>query len=189
MPVERPLASHEIVTLAVLLVGGDVQYADTEDVAIKANELAPGRFTWHKYADQINIELIRVYLSDAKKPKVGGWLTGSVRQGWRLTEQGLQFARANLPRLDGARKGRQRPLTPEQQRERDRMLSSEAFASFRRGGLADVSRRQAEAFFRVDDYVTGEARRRKVERVLTWFGPDPRLGPAIRELADKIITD
>jgi len=39
-------ANREIVTLAVYLLGGDAHWVDTEDIAKKANELAPGRFTW-----------------------------------------------------------------------------------------------------------------------------------------------
>ena len=31
-----------------------------DDPAAKVNELAPGRFTWLKYKDQINIELIQI---------------------------------------------------------------------------------------------------------------------------------
>jgi hypothetical protein len=48
----KALANHEIVTLAVYLLGGEAQRVDTEDIAIRANELAPGRFTWRKYRDQ-----------------------------------------------------------------------------------------------------------------------------------------
>ena len=42
----KQLAQHELVTLAVYLLGGDQHAVDTEDVAIKAHELAPGRFSW-----------------------------------------------------------------------------------------------------------------------------------------------
>ena len=66
------LANHEIVTLAVYLLGGDTQRVDTEDVAVKANALAGGRFTWRKYPDQINIDAVRKRLWDAAKPEKGG---------------------------------------------------------------------------------------------------------------------
>ena|SRR5690348_2011607 len=74
---QKELNNHEIVTLAVYLIGGDTQYVDTEDVAFKANEIAPGRFTWRKYRSQINIENVRTFLSDAKKQKNGGYLRGA----------------------------------------------------------------------------------------------------------------
>ena len=56
---QKALANHEVVTLAAYLLGGDTQKVDTEDIAVKANELAPGRFTWRKYHDQINIDTVR----------------------------------------------------------------------------------------------------------------------------------
>jgi hypothetical protein len=55
----KDLANHEIVTLAVFPLGGVTSNVDTEDVAIKANEIAPGRFTWRKYPEQINIDTVR----------------------------------------------------------------------------------------------------------------------------------
>ena len=65
----KSFSNHEIVTLAVYLLGGESKAIDTEDVAVKANEIAPGRFNWRKYPHQINIENVRTFLSDAKKPK------------------------------------------------------------------------------------------------------------------------
>jgi len=89
----RQLTQREIVTLAVYLLGGDQHAVDTEDAAIKTHELAPGRFAWRKYPEQINLELVRVYLSDAKKPEKGDLLVGSGRTGWSLTKAGLNWAR------------------------------------------------------------------------------------------------
>jgi len=70
--VENTFSNTEIVTIAVYLLGGASNYVDTEDIAVKVDELAPGRFTWRKYSDQINIDNVRKRLSDAKNPKKGG---------------------------------------------------------------------------------------------------------------------
>lgn len=56
------LSNSETVLVAVYLLRGDSNSVDTEDVAVKANELAPGAFTWRKYRDQINLEIVRVVL-------------------------------------------------------------------------------------------------------------------------------
>ena len=53
------IANDKIVVLAAYLAGGAQRLVDTEDIAIKANDLAPGRFSWRKYPDQINIESVR----------------------------------------------------------------------------------------------------------------------------------
>ena len=67
----------EIITLAVFLLGGESNYIDTEDIAVKVNELAPGRFTWRKYPHQINIDNVRKRLSDAKNPRKGGYVAAA----------------------------------------------------------------------------------------------------------------
>jgi len=72
------------------------------------------------------------------------------------------------------------------QNERGRMLTEPAFLKFQSGNLHEVGSREAEAFFRVDDYVVGEARQRKITRILNVFGEDPELGQAVRQLAEKV---
>lgn len=136
---KRELANHEIVTLAAYLIGGDTQYVDTEDVAVKANEIAPGRFTWRKYPDQINIENVRAFLSDAKKQKNGGYLRGAGKDGWLLTESGVAFAKERVAGLEGVDLSRERLSVKDRkwlQHERERMLGSEAFAKYS-AGMAD----------------------------------------------------
>jgi hypothetical protein len=183
----KALSNHEIVTLAVYLLGGDSRPADAEDIAVKADEIAPKRFTWRKYPKQINLESVRKRLWDARKPEKGGYLTGSDRQGWLLTEEGLEFAKNHLRDIDGANLSRN-PLSLREKQwlrnERIRMLGSEAFLKFRAG--EDVTPHEAEAFFRLDDYVMGDARSRKITRILNAFGTDQELGPAVKALARKI---
>lgn len=185
----RSLSQVEVVTLAVYLLGGDSKQIDTEDVAIKANGLAPGRFTWRKHTSQINLELVRVYLSEGKKPKSGGYLVGSGNDGWMLTAKGLAFARRRRSTVSGplAFRSRTSPAdTKRRQHERARMLNEPAFLKFQSGGLDTVSTQEAEAFFRLDDYVTGKARERKLLRALNLFSTDPDLAGAVKALADKV---
>lgn len=185
----KSLSNHEIVTLAIYLLGGDSHPIDAEDVAIKANEIAPKRFTWRKYPNQISLESIRKRLWDAKKPEKGGYLTGSDRQGWLLTEDGLTFAKEHLKDIDSDLLSR-KPLSLKEKQwlrnERIRMLASEAYLKFQGGDLEAITSHEAEAFFRLDDYVMGEARNRKVIRLVNTFGSDPELGQAVKELAGKI---
>lgn len=189
--VQKGLSNREIVTLAVYLLGGDTQYVDTEDVAVKANEIAPGRFTWRKYPDQINIENVRTFLSDAKKEKNGEFLKGAGKDGWLLTENGVAFARARVTSLEHVDLSRERLSAKDRkwlQHERTRMLSSEAFAKFSIGMMDAITIQEAESFFRLDVYVTGDAREDKIVRALNAFGADPELGPAVKALTRKART-
>lgn len=168
----------EILTVAVYILGGDRHYVSTEDIAVKANDLAAGRFSWRKYKDQINLELVRVYLSDLKKQAHGKFVLGSGSMGWMLTEAGVQAAARAMPKLDAADLTRV-PMSPAERRrlasERARMLDTTAYALRQKGRTAALTRRESEELFRVDDYVVGAARERKIERALTAFKDDPEL--------------
>jgi hypothetical protein len=187
--VKDGLANHEIVTLAVFLLGGETNTIDTEDIAIKANEIAPGRFSWRKYPEQINIENVRTFLSDAKKAKNGSFLLGSGKEGWSLTESGLIFAQDHITKLKESDQSRI-PLKPDERRWRNneaaRMFASEAYSKYVVSGLDSISLKEAESFFRLDDYVTGKAREKKITRYINAFNDNPEIGELIISLAKKI---
>jgi len=178
---KHELANHEVVVLAAYLAGAQKVSADTEDIAMKANELAPGRFSWRKYKDQINIDTVRKRLWDAAKQDNGAYLIGSERTGWRLTKAGFDFAR-KIRRIAPARLGRQRKSKSEgvaETRELKRMMGEEAFIKFAQGRQQEITRLEAERFFRIDDYVTGEVRAAKIERFKIIVAGDKTLSLAL----------
>lgn len=177
------LSNHQIVVIAAFLAGGDSQRIDTEDIAVTASEIAPGRFTWRKYPEQINIETVRKRLWDACKPEKGGFVLGSERDGWLLTEAGVKFARSHLNAIPGSKKRTSLRERTWLKSERERLLSSDAFLKFKQGGDATITKREAESFFRIDNYVTGQARESKLLRILNAFDEDSELGLAVKELA------
>jgi len=145
----KALSNHEIVTLAVYLLGGDSKRIDTEDIAVKANELAPGRFNWRKYRDQISIDAVRKRLWDASRLQKGGYLLGSERDGWALTPAGLSFANAKHGVLAKANLTRTPLNTKERnliKRERERMLSSDAFAKFLSNQADTISLQDGQSY-------------------------------------------
>ena len=182
-------ANHEIVTLAVYILGGESKEIDTEDIALKVNELAPGRFNWRKYHDQINIENVRTFLSDAKKIKNGAYLLGSGKKGWLLTEKGVAFAKQHLKELNKSKLART-PLSQEERRwmhrEKMRMLTHPVLSKSMAHDQDLITAQEAESFFRVDDYVTGTAREKKIVKILNTFRDDPEIGQAVVMLARKV---
>jgi hypothetical protein len=161
------LTNHELVVLAAFLAGAQSSSLDTEDIAIKANELAPGRFSWRKYKDQINIDTVRKRLWDATKPETGAYLIGSEKSGWRLTKSGFDFAKQNFENISNIDLGRRRQSKDErasQNREIKRMQFENAFMKFTNGTQHEITKSEAERFFRLDDYVTGDSRVAKIER-------------------------
>src|SRR5262249_46517523 len=100
--------------------------------AKKANEIAPGRFTWRKYKDQINLAVKALEAAEPRK------VVGQDRL--------------------------------RQQRERARLLGTEAYAKIAGDRAQDLTRRDAESFFRVDTYAHGEARRRRKAMIANAHG-------------------
>jgi hypothetical protein len=183
------LANHQIVVIAAYLLGGDSHRVDTEDVAVRANELAPGRFTWRKYPEQINIDTVRKRLWDACNPEKGGYISGSERDGWLLTEAGVSFARENVDTVPGSKKRASLRERAWLKSERERLLSSDAFLKYKDSGEIAITKRDAESFFRIDNYVRAEAREQKLLRILNAFGEDSELGPAARKFASIVRED
>ena len=186
---KNSFSDKEIIILAVYLLGGNTNPIDTEDIAVKSNELASGRFTWFKYPHQINIEKIRKSLSDAKKQKNGGYVLGLHKDGWLLTETGLNFSKKRINDLEHVNISRP-PINKKEiayyNREKIRMISTKAYEKISNNNADAVTIPEAEAFFRIDDYVKGEIRRQKIERIITTFNDDPDLSSVIQILAERV---
>lgn len=179
-------SNKEIGILSVYLLGGESNYIDSEDIAVQANELAPGRFLWRKYKDQINIQAVTKRLSDAK---TDGDLLGSYSKGWILSEKGLQYAKehaTDLKNADLSRAAMNRKEMVLHHRERERMLASIAYEKIISNENDYITSKEAEDFFRVDDYVTGVARKEKLTRIINTYGDDPELSNAIKILSGKV---
>jgi len=186
----KRLSSRDLVVVTVYLLGGDSEAIDTEDVAKRVNELAPGRFTWVKYPDQINIELVRTYLSDAKKPKHGALLDGTGKTGWKLTDAGKEFASKKAAAIKQPFR-RERKLSAADaiwlKRERERWVASDAFAKCTSGREPEVTKQEAESLFRLDEYIVDDLREKKVRRFVNAFRDDLELNDFVQRLAILVI--
>lgn len=189
LPAKGTLANPEIVTLAVYLLGGASKRIDTEEIAMQADKLAPSRYRWRLYPDQIDIEKVSDSLTDAAKPRHGKYILGGRSSGWMLTERGLAFAQARAVDIGMVDLSRE-PMTPQERQtrahDRARLLSSEAFIKCRTLGPDAVTIKEAEAFFRLDEYVKGDARERKILRIKNRFQDDAELAPCIDSLVAKV---
>lgn len=183
------LSNQQIVVIAAYLMGGNSQRVDTEDIAVKASEIAPGRFAWRKYPSQINIETVRKRLWDACKASKGGYVLGTERDGWLLTEAGVEFAQKNVRSVTGAKKRVSLKERNWLRSERDRLLSSDAFIKYQQSEDNPIDKRGAESFFRIDNYVKGKGREDKLLRIINAFGADAELGPAVKKFAAIVRGD
>lgn len=174
----RLLKQYEVAVMAIYLLGGASKSIDTEDAAIKCHELTPDLFSWQKYKDQINLELVRVSLSDAKKAKNGGLISGSGREGWRLSSRGLDWIRSHEDsgqsfeaKTNQPSRGRAGSIdSVRRERERQRLYSTDAWLEW--GQLRTVSPKHAQQVFRIDEYTTGRMAAIKVARLRAMFDPN-----------------
>jgi len=178
------LSNSEIVVIAAFRVGAAGVHADTEDIAVKANEIGPGRFTWKKYPEQINIDTVRKRLWDARKQ---GHLVGSERDGWLLTEIGVSFARQYKRKL-GAGKGIRLSLNERKWRrmEKARLLNTAAHLKFSSGEVSAITPREAQGFFRIDAYVSKPTIEDKILRVVNAFSDDHDIGSTVKHIASLV---
>ena len=106
-----------------------------------------------------------------------------------LSEAGVRFATSHAQAVGDADLSRV-PMTPKQrqwlQTERVRLLASTAYRKHLAGDSASITRKEAEDFFRVDDYVAGQARERRLVRLLNSFRDDPELGDLVMLLAERV---
>jgi len=158
------LANYQLVTIAVMLLGGDLDYVDTEDIAIKVNEVAPERFGWRKYPDRIDLDSVRVALRDAKKPKNGGLLIGGNTDGWMLSPGGMRWCEAldlESMKLQQPIRYRRDSIAANLEAERIRLRQSQAYHFFEKGRGDAITTQDFYQFARVNEYFGEKARQRR----------------------------
>lgn len=100
-------ANRELVVYSLYVAGGATERVHTEDLALKCWELFPDSFSWTKYPQYPDKDIVRVALTDARKQKYGAFVSGRVEgkpsgvahtepEGWLLTDKGLGWIKDNL---------------------------------------------------------------------------------------------
>lgn len=144
------LSDKDIAVYALYLLGGWQKRVHTEDIALKCYELAPSKFSWVKYPQFPDPTPARFALEAAKKPENGGLVKGESERkrmssnigGWMLTTSGLNWAKANVKRIEEYL-GRHKPTGERLPADRKlkALTESSGFTKFRiYGEEADISR-------------------------------------------------
>lgn len=123
-------------------MGGDSKVIHTEEIALKCFELFPASFSWVKYPQYPDKDVVRVALTDARKESNGALVQGRTGQkrglsaktqrlpvadGWMLTAPGRRWIRENLAALElvagtGQTKAHRQTLLKQLKRIRDHVL-------------------------------------------------------------------
>ena len=185
----QELTHIQILTLALYSLGGDGRSVDTEEIAVRANELAPGRFSWRLYSDQISLESVRRNLAHARKAENGAMIDGSASKGWHLTPVGLAWSEEHHQVIASIAPGRGSHDKEANRRRRlthSRILELAAWQKYSQG--LPVSVKEAEAVFRLSDYAPLERRRLLIDRTRSLFAEDDELAGFVEAMAEIVVA-
>ena len=159
------MRNNDLVALAVHLAGGAIRQIDIEFVADAAYELAPDRFCWKHYPDRIDLRSVQYALKNAaleEEPTI----QGSMRHGYQMTPAGIEWAEARLSDGDFQRDGTRRNSQQEQlEGERNRLRHTAAYRKYHEGESGSVTRRDFEAFVRINEYFREALRTERIRKI------------------------
>lgn len=186
------LTNSHLVTLAVMLLGGDTDYCDREDIAIKVNEIAPERFTWRKYPERIDLSAVGTALRDAKKPKNGSLVTGNNVRGWMLTSNGINLVNnLDIDFLDKriGLKHRRNSISENIEIERARLKGTLAYHLYISGEPEQITIEDFYQFARVNEYFKSRSKDRRFAIIDNAVDGDDELSRLWAFLKDKFLKE
>ena len=169
------LSNREVVVLALFAKGGATRKIHTEDISVECHRLAPSSFSWTKYPEFPDKDIVRVALTDARKEKYGALVSGRTGQnrgqfhrrerspasdGWALTDAGVRWAQLNRHRLADFDSASEKTHRQESLKFLGRVRKHRVFAEYRTGrqafqpaigDLADLLRCRVDADLSVWD--------------------------------------
>jgi hypothetical protein len=166
------LSNLQIVTLAVSSLGGATKAVDIEDIAVRAYEISPDKFSWRKHPERIDLRIVQYALKDASSERKGNpFLKGSVKRGYVLTTNGLTWVENNqdIRFAELTDKSRNQSKVDKLSIEKARLLTSTAFTKFDSGNIEDIKLTDFQEFARVNDYFPDHVRQKRfavVENVI-----------------------
>ena len=168
----------QLVAIAVALLGGDTMHVDREDVALKVNDIAPGRFNWRKYPERIDLDAVGSALRTAKKPQNEGLVVGNNTKGWMLSPAGLKWIKTTG--LDAvfdelSIKHRKASISANQELERNRLFNTKAYNLFVDGKSKAITVQDFYEFARVNEYFQPKARQRRYTIIANAVNDDDTL--------------
>jgi len=173
--------NRQLVTIAIGNLGGHQQAVHTEDVALEADRLAPGRFAWRKYPERIDINVVLQGLGDARRARYDAHVAGSNVKGWMLTAEGQIWikrqVKANSSELARAVSDAKGSLIAGQRIETHRLATTEAFELYSSGKQEKITRKHLFDFLRINEYFSDRARRRRINLVASSISGDDVLEP------------
>ena len=186
--INNKLSNQEIVTVAIYILGSGIGTFDIETIAKKADEIAPGRFRWKTDPNMISDSNTWDALSNARKK-------GYIRQeamekntdSYLLTEEGINFSKKNLNKIKSFDQSKIRiPVSKEiYDSTKIRLQSTRAYQKAFEGKSEEISLREFNDFFRLNDYMKSKQKSEKIQKIKNLFISDKELKKIINYVANS----
>jgi len=164
MDLHNELSNVEILTLVIYWLGGAATPVDLEDAAIEAFNLAPKKFSWIKYADQIDLRIVQYAIRDACKPDIK-YLKGTSKHGYMLTELGLEWAKKFDKKKQLSTASRKMSPSDLIDKEIMRLQATRAYQKFTAGEKDKITNMDFREFTRVNDYFPEHIRKQRYSKI------------------------
>ena len=184
---KNKLSNEAIVTIALYTLSGGTRSLDLETIAKKADELAKVRFRWISDKDMICTASVRDALYNVRQKPKEYILQKSKK--YLLTEKGLKFAEANLGKIKkfDQSKSRIRGLDKEiYENTKNRLISTQAYQKVKNNKENEINIKEANQFFRLNDYMTISQKKEKVQKIKNLFINDKEFKQVIDRIANQI---
>jgi hypothetical protein len=160
----QELSNIEIVTFAIYYLNGESQLVDIEDIAIKAFEINPLKFSWRKYPSMIDIRNVQYALKDASS-NFPPLISGSIKNGYMITKDGIMLIRkieqGQWKEISG-KPFRSKSKDAYLEIERNRLKRTSAYQKFIAGVANEINERDYQEFVRFNDYFPDHSKKQRI---------------------------
>jgi len=168
------LPNLDIVTIALYILGNGTKSFDKEEIATKADEIAPIRFRWKTNSNMISDGLVWDALSNARKK---GYVLENTTK-YLLTAEGMKFAKENIHKIKNYDQTRTRFNKKDKEvyeNIKDRILRSNVYLKAQENKLGDVTLNEFQNFFRINEYMDKKQIKEKIHKLKNLFINDKDL--------------
>ena len=178
------LPNLDIVTIALYILGNGTKSFDKEEIATKADEIAPIRFRWKTNPNMISDGLVWDALSNARKK---GYVLENTTK-YLLTVEGVKFAQENIHKIKNYDQTRTRFNKKDKEvyeNTKDRILRSSAYLKAKENKTSEIASNEFQNFFRINEYMDKKQIKEKIHKLKNMFINDKDLQNNITEITTE----
>ena len=178
------LPNLDIVTIALFILGNGTKSFDKEEIATKADEIAPIRFRWKTNPNMISDGLVWDALSNARKK---GYVLENTTK-YLLTIECVKYAQENIHKIKNYDQTRTRFNKKDKEvyeNTKDRILRSSAYLKAKENKLSQIASNEFQNFFRINEYMDKKQIKEKIHKLKNMFINDKDLKNNITEITTE----